>query len=511
MFRVSDAALFTPLAVFASLVFHKLYKTYSAKLLPLPPGPPSYPLIGQLLSMPLSSEHTTFDKQGRDIQSDVISLSMLGNTIVVLNSAQAAADLLDKRSAIYSDRTIPPMILDSNLMDWGKYVALLHYGDRWKEHRRMMHAWLQKSAARSFQQSQEQQTRMLLAHLLTSSDHLQDELYRTIAATLLRSVYGYHLETLNDPFVIGAKTAIDNLARAAMSTNFLVNAFPALSHVPSWLPWTGWKQTAQAFREQKNSIMDDTFEWTKGQIAHGSNEPSIVRALLDDPPKADLSRSDLEDYVKHIAIALFGAGSDTTVASLEVFVIAMIHHPEVQTKAQAEIDRVVGMKRLPAFEDLPQLPYIDQIIKEVMRWQPVTPLAVPHTSIQDDVYRGYRIPKGAIVIGNVWAMSRNEQVYPEPETFTPDRFSDPNVPSVPAFGFGRRLCPGIYYAEASIFIAIASLLAVYQITPAKDEEGQDIIPSTEGVADSVVYHPKPFKCVFTPRSEAHRELILSGV
>ncbi|KAG9086855.1 hypothetical protein FRC07_012971 [Ceratobasidium sp. 392] len=406
------------------------------------------------------------------------------------------------------------MILDSNLMDWGKYVAILPYGDRWKEHRRMMHAWLQKGATRSFQQSQEQQTRMLLVRLLTSSEDIQDELYRwvatwlmykspadlilsslashlisfgrTIAATLLRSVYGYHLKTLNDPFVVGAKTAIDNLARAAMSTDFLVNAFPALSYLPSWFPWTSWKKTARQFREQKNSIMGDTFGWTKEQIARGSNEPSIVRALLENPPKAGLSQSDLEDYIKHIAIALFGAGSDTTVASLEVFVIAMIRYPEVQVKVQEEIDRVVGTKRLPTFEDQPQLPYIDQIIKEVMRWQPVTPLAVPHTSTQDDVYREYRIPRGAIVIGNVWAMSRNENVYPDPEIFDPDRFSDPSVPSIPAFGFGRRLCPGMHYAEASIFIAVVSLLAVYNIIPAKDESSHDIIPSTEGVADSVV-------------------------
>ncbi|QRV88293.1 cytochrome P450 family protein [Ceratobasidium sp. AG-Ba] len=475
MLRVTDPAFLAPSAVVVALALYKLYKAHSTKQLALPPGPPSYPLIGQLLSMPLASEHTVFEKLGKDIGNDVIALSMLGNTIVVLNSAQAATDLLEKRSSIYSDRTIPPMVLDSNLMDWGKYPAILPYGDRWKEHRRMMHTWLQKNSVRSYQPSQEKQTRMLLARLLTSSAHLQDELYRTVAATLLRTVYGYQLEVLNDPFVVGARTAIDNLARAATATNFLVNGFPVLAH------------------------------------ASGSNEPSIVRALLENDSKAGLSQEDLEDYIKHIAIALFGAGSDTTVASLEVFVIAMIRHPEVQAKAQAEIDRVVGTKRLPSFEDQAQLPYIDQIIKEVMRWQPVTPLAVPHTSIQDDVYREYRIPKGSIVIGNVWAMSRNQQVYPDPETFNPDRYSDPAIPPVPAFGFGRRLCPGIHYAEASIFIAVASILATYKITPAKDTNGKDVLPSTEGVADSVVYHPKPFTCVFTPRSEAHRELILRNV
>lgn len=65
-------------------------------------------------------------------------------------------------------------------MDWSKYVALLPYGNRWKEHRRMMHNWLQKSAARSFQPSQEQQARMLLVRLLTSSSPLGDEFYRYV-------------------------------------------------------------------------------------------------------------------------------------------------------------------------------------------------------------------------------------------------------------------------------------------------------------------------------------------
>ncbi|KAF8595140.1 cytochrome P450 [Ceratobasidium sp. AG-I] len=460
--------------------------------------------------MPLAAEHIAFDKQGKETKSDITSLSMLGNTIVILNSAQAAMDLLEKRSSIYSDRTCPPMILDENLMDWSKYVALLPYGSRWKEHRRMMHTWLQKSATQSFRPSQEQQTRMLLVRLLSSENELEDELYRrvTIAATLLRSVYGYHLNTVNDLFVKGAKEAIGNLAKAAMSTNFLVNVFPILSYAPTWLPWTGWKKTAKGFREQKSRIMNETFEWTKIQIANGTDEPSIIRSLLDNASESEVQGELLEDYVKHIAIALFGAGSDTTVSALETFILAMLLFPEAQSKAQEEIDQVVGNKRLPSFIDQNELPYVNNLIHEVMRWQPVTPLAVPHTCFMDDTYRDYHIPKGAIVIGNVWAMSRDETVYTDPERFNPDRFLNPQTPCLPAFGFGRRICPGLHYAEASIFSAVVSILATYNITKAKDINGNEITPSTEGVANSVVYHPRPFSCVFAPRSEVHRQLIL---
>ncbi|ELU37963.1 cytochrome P450 domain-containing protein [Rhizoctonia solani AG-1 IA] len=196
-----------------------------------------------------------------------------------------------------------------------------------------------------------------------------------------------------------------------------------------------------------------------------------------------------------------------TVSSLKTFVLAMLLFPECQRKAQAEIDRVIGTGRLPTFEDKDRLPYIDNLINEVMRWQPVTPLgnlAVPHACTQDDVYRNYRIPKGAIVkclvsrisssvisemalILESRSMSRNEEVYKNSECFNPDRFIDPQVPKIPAFGFGRRLCPGIHYAGASIYITIVSILAAYNITKAKDENGEEITPSTEGVAESVVY------------------------
>ncbi|QRV99074.1 cytochrome P450 family protein [Ceratobasidium sp. AG-Ba] len=101
-------------------------------------------------------------------------------------------------------------------------------------------------------------------------------------------------------------------------------------------------------------------------------------------------------------------------------------------------------------------------------------------------YNGYLIPKDAIVIGNTWAMSRDEKIYRNPETFDPDRFLDPSVPHIPAFGWGQRVCPGLHYAQASIFITIASIFATFNITMSKDESGKDIVPTTEGVENLLI-------------------------
>jgi len=123
----------------------------------------------------------------------------------------------------------------------------------------------------------------------------------------------------------------------------------------------------------------------------------------------------------------------------------MVRNPKVLKKAQDELDRVVGKGRLPDFSDKDDLPYLDAIMKEVFRWNPPLPITIPKRATQDDVYRGYFIPAGATVVENVWAICRDPKIYPDPETFNPDRFLkdgkiDPSVfnPEDRIFGAGRR-------------------------------------------------------------------------
>ena len=128
-----------------------------------------------------------------------------------------------------------------------------------------------------------------------------------------------------------------------------------------------------------------------------------------------------------------------------MFFLAMILHPKVMKKAQEELDRVVGKGELPNFAHRDDLPYINAMVKEVLRWSPPVPFGMPVRAMQDDVYRGCFIPAGATVIGNAWAICRDPEVYPDPESFNPDRFLkdgkiNPLVfnPEDRVFGAGRR-------------------------------------------------------------------------
>ncbi|KAG9074359.1 hypothetical protein FS749_014092 [Ceratobasidium sp. UAMH 11750] len=231
--------------------------------------------------------------------------------------------------------------------------------------------------------------------------------------------------------------------------------------------------------------------------------------MLGQAQRLGMDSSEAEDYVRELAFILFAGGTDTVTNAMLVFFTAMLLFPEVQAKAQREIDLVVGPNRLPTMEDRDRLPYVGRLAEEVLRWRPVAPNALPHVCYKDDIYKGYRIPKGAVVIGNVWAMCHNPEVYNDPETFEPDRFLDPSVPPSPTFGFGRRLCPGIHYAKSTLFICVASILATFDIKMAKDSQGEDIVPGSETEND-LLFRPMPFKFKLVPRSSSHEHLVRAG-
>ncbi|CAE6364756.1 unnamed protein product [Rhizoctonia solani] len=298
-------------------------------------------------------------------------------------------------------------------------------------------------------------------------------------------------------------------SQAAMFTNFFVNIFPSLTHTPDWFPGTGWKRVAREWRAFKDYAQTVPYEWTKSQLAAGTAEPSLLSMLLQDNSlTSNLSPREKEICLKEIAMMIVAAGTDTTSTALVSFVAAMVLNPHVQAKAQEEIDNVVGPMSLPTISDRERLPYIRNLVQEVLRWQPPVPTGIPHVCWQDDIYRGYNIERGTLVIGNIWAMTRDETVYKNPEVFDPDRFLCANVPHAPAFGWGRRKCAGVHFAEASLFITVASLLATFNFSKKKGADGQEITPQLELVSNSIVMELKPFEFEVEPRSDRHRQMIL---
>jgi cytochrome P450 len=174
----------------------------------------------------------------------------------------------------------------------------------------------------------------------------------------------------------------------------------------------------------------------------------------------------------------------------------MIAFPEVQRRAQAELDTAVGRDRLPTFDDAPRLPYVRAIIEEVLRWRPSLPLGLPHAATEDDWYEGMFIPKGTICIPNAWHCNHDRTVFGEDaDEFRPERHLDErgallsgSLETVQAghvtFGFGRRICVGSHLAKDTLFISTARILWAARLQGARDENGNEVPLDTDSFVDT---------------------------
>ncbi|CCO34414.1 O-methylsterigmatocystin oxidoreductase Short=OMST oxidoreductase [Rhizoctonia solani AG-1 IB] len=262
----------------------------------------------------------------------------------------------------------------------------------------MTHEALHKAASEERIPLIERQSRLALQRILNNPEGFSKEIRRMAGSTLLMAVYGYEVTSDNDSLVKVVEAAVEGFSQAVIVSNYFVNTAPWLQYIPQWFPGASWKAKANAWRHQKDLMLHVPYEWTKMQMAAGTAIPSMLsfwltRYVYQDSP---LELAESEDRVRWAAGTIFSAGTDTSVASTRVFIMAMAMYPDIQAKAQAKLDAVIGT-RLPEMTDRESLPYILRIVKEVFRWRMVLPLALPHACIEDDTYRGYHIPKGAIM------------------------------------------------------------------------------------------------------------------
>ncbi|GJE84150.1 cytochrome P450 [Phanerochaete sordida] len=477
----------------------------------LPPGPKGLPVLGNKYDIPEKYEWLAYERWGREFGSDVIYLNFVGTPVIVLNSMQAINDLLEKRSAIYSDR--PVTVMAYELVGIDRNFGFIPYGDVWREHRRLFHQYFRLDMVPHYHARMLKHTKDLLRLLLATPNDLMRHLRFVAGASILSISYGIDVDPEHDHYVEVADEAIHALAVTGNAGSYLVDYLPILKYVPSWFPGAKFKRDAAVWREKTGLMISEPFEYAKRQMEEGKGLDCVTAVML----AAIGENEDRARHEKNIAQVLsvsYIGGADTTVSALATFVLAMMMYPDIQRTAQAQLDRVVGPNRLPSIEEKDSLPYVTAVLMEALRWRPVIPLAVPHKVTQDDEYKGYHIPKGSIVIGNVWAVLHDETRYPNPDVFDPTRFLTPDGqldksapdPTEACFGFGRRICAGRYFALDAVWTSIACILSTLDIAKPLDAAGKPVEPSGE-YTTGLLSHPVPFDVSFKARSKTAEALI----
>ncbi|KAG8212969.1 cytochrome P450 [Butyriboletus roseoflavus] len=393
-------------------------------------------------------------------------------------------------------------------------TVMLPYGDEWKLHRKLFqHAFRAESEARN-RGVYLKRVRTLLTNLLDAPADFELHIKSYVASNVMALAYGYETAARDDPMVRTVMSLVNFLAKAlSPERGAILSAFPFLEKLPGWFPGAGLWRDAIHGRKLAGQVLDVPFNWVKDQMMTENAPPSMVADCLSQLDEKDDYQKQ-EYAIKATAATVFVAGFETSSSTLHAFILAMLLYPEVQAKAQAEIDSVIGSDRLPHFDDRVQLPYVDAILRELVRWNPVVPLGIPHATSGDDVYEGYFIPKGAFVMINVWAIGRDEDKFTDVDDFKPERFlsedgklkDGPPMSANPIFGLGRRICPGRFASEAFVWTAAVSILATFRITKARDADGNEINVKKQFTTGLAV-RPVEFPCWFISRSSERESMI----
>ncbi|KAI0087992.1 cytochrome P450 [Irpex rosettiformis] len=474
--NVLDPSLM-PLIVCATFFFGLYVYFRRQGKAPLLPGPFSLPVIGNLFHYPPEYPWYKFTEWKCQF-GDMFRLHGLGNEIVVLNSLDSINDLLVKQGHLYAHR--PVFTLATELMGSSRSMAMMSNTKTWQLHRKLAHTAFSQESVKKYMPIQENIATLMSLAFLADPEHFIDHV-RLATGRIIMSVTILKWDAQYIDQAEATQVVFTEVARPGASIIDIIPFcespsrgifyyeplnYDSVKYLPESTPFFTFHAQAKMGRAMIHEMTSEK-----------SPPPSFVSDLLSWSEDLYPDRKTFEEAVTWVAGAMYGGGVDTTYSVVLNAILAMMQYPEVQRTAQAELDRIIG-DRLPTIADRESTPYLNALIKEAMRWYPPVPLGLAHRSAEDVIYKGFLIPKDAIVVPNVWAVSRVCAPEFPPERFIPERFLQPNYdeidPNSYIFGFGRRVCPGRYLAGNSTYILIATVVHLFDFKPPRDTAGKEL-------------------------------------
>jgi cytochrome P450 len=360
------------------------------------------------------------------------------------------------------------------------------------------------------------ENKQLLNELLDHPEKFFDSLQRYANSLTTTLIYGRRGPQLKDPTMLEIlRNNGEFINIIGSSQSALLDAYPVLRALPDWVV-TSRARANRVYKDMAATFLR-LYRNVKDEMQAGTAQACMCVDMASIQEKEGFS----DIFAAYVAGTLVEAGIGTTSNTLYGFIQAMLLFPDVQKKAQEELDRVVGTERLPTMEDEPQLQYIRGCVKEALRWMPTTfNGAIPHAATQDDTYMGYTIPKGSLVVNNVYTINMDPYRFPDPRRFEPDRYQDDCLGAAESaavadvskrdhftFGAGRRLCQGIHVAEQSLFIGISRILWGFNVSPVRAADGSPILPDSTDYVSGFAVHPVPYQAHIRPRSTERADII----
>ncbi|KAF8023164.1 hypothetical protein BT93_F0612 [Corymbia citriodora subsp. variegata] len=464
------------------LCFFKLQRSRKRNL---PPSPPSLPIIGHLLLIK-EPVHRTLQSLS-DRYGLVLSLSLGSRPVVVISSPSVAEECFTRNDIVLANR--PRMLFAQIMLYGGTAIGSVSYGPHWRHLRRLT------------------VLEILSPHRLANSLTIRLEEVRL----LVKSIYE----------VAAAAAGLDGFIRVEMRSRLQELSFNIIMRMVSGKRYfgaivdAGDEDVARRFRE----VITEFFELSgtnpgdflpvlrkvvdfKGRerrmVDVAKRSDVILQGMIDELRSrrkrsegsrevesrtmidSMLSEGYSDDIIKGHILSILAAGTDTSTVTIEWAMSLLLNHPDVMKKAQAELDNIVGRNRLVDEADIHKLPYLQNIVNEVLRLFPPAPLLVPHESAKDCIVGGFDVPRGTMILVNAWAIQRDPKVWDHPTSFKPERYEglegDHAYRLLP-FGMGRRSCPGAGLANRVVSLALAALIQCFKW----ELVGEELVDLSEGM------------------------------
>lgn len=498
-------------AVLIAVVVKLFLGKFRGRKLNLPPGPKTWPIIGNLNligPLPHQSIHALSQKYG-----EIMQLRLGSIPTVVASSSEMAREFLATHDLNFVTRP---------KFSAGKYTTYNYsdmtwspYGSYWRQARKI---WVMElfsvKRLNSFEYMRVEEVRALIKNICTSPNkvNLKTRLMDVSLNVICRMVLGKKYLDGSEKEIVSPeefKKMLDEL--------FFLNGVLNIGDLIPWLhslDLQGYVKRMKAVSRKFDKFLEHVL--TKHDENRSGVEnyvpKDLVDVLLQLSEDSNLEIELKRDGVKAFTQDLLAGGTESSAVTIEWAMSELLRQPEIISKAQEELDRVIGRERWVEERDIRNLPYIESIVKETMRMHPVAPMLVPRMSRKDCSINGYDIPEGTQVLVNVWTIGRDPKAWESPMDFRPERFDGMTVEvkgqdfQLLPFGAGRRMCPGYNLGLKVTESTLSNLLHGFDWKLPEGMKPEDL--SMEEVFGLSTPRKVPLEAVANPRLPAHLYLNL---
>ncbi|XVE58155.1 hypothetical protein DITRI_Ditri04bG0147600 [Diplodiscus trichospermus] len=449
--------------------YYWLRKRAATKTNNIIPGPRGFPLLGSM-SLMVNLAHHKLSAAAKYFGAKRLMAFSLGETRVVITcNPDVAKEILN--SSVFADR---PVKESAYSLMFNRAIGFSPYGVYWRTLRKIAatHLFCPKQISSTEAQRYDIASQMVsIIACRVGEFSVRDILKKASLNNMMSSVFG-------SKYQLGSSNSETEELRQLVEEGYeLLGKLNWSDHLP-WLAGLDlqkiWLRCSELV-PKVNKFVSRIIEEHKLQT--GSRNHDFVDVLLSLSGPDRLSDNDM------IAVLweMIFRGTDTVAVLIEWILARMVLHPEIQSRVQAELDQVVGKSRPLMESDIQSMVYLPAVVKEVLRLHPPGPLlSWARLAITDTTIDGYHVPAGTTAMVNMWAITRDPDVWVDPLKFMPERFVSKDSADVEfsvlgadlrlaPFGSGRRTCPGKTLGLATVSFWVGSLLHEFEWVQSDDD------------------------------------------